>query len=405
MKLNLIFATATAVGLLMGSGAALAAGGNQTYLTQTGDGQSAVITQSGGSNNRVGSSGSPFVQENGAGSTGQNALTIDQNTASAGSGNLATGWQSGTKNNADIDQNGNNSSVNLTQLGAHNGDPSSATWFNDPGRGNQIVQDATASGSSVDLQQSNYIGADKGNIFNIGQGGSNNHVTATQTANSGQSSAAHNDLWIRQGTTAPDLWGWTNGTPFWTTAYGLSSSTITVHQDAGTLSGTNYAALGQGAGSGNAITASQTGASNNVDANQVGSGNIFQSQQNSADGNNGWNFVGGEAGWPSTGANPLVSSNGDWQPITQWGTGNQYYSVQSGTNLQAFGNQMGNYNFLSNTQSGDLNTLLSAQLGDSNTIYSTQSGDSNTTTVSQSLNGNTSVTSQNGTGNIATVSQ
>ena len=404
------FATATALGMLMASGVVYASGSNQTFLTQTGNSQAATITQSGGSNNKVGTSGSPFVQENGAGSYGHNVLVLDQNTASTGSGNSAAGYQSGALNDGKIDQEGYNSGVTLQQSGAYNGSSGSATWSNDPGHGNLILQDATANGSSVSLQQSNYIGADRGNIFNIGQGGSNDHVTATQTANSGAGNAARNDLWIRQGTTAPDLWSWTFGNAFSpaVTPYSLgslSNSSITVNQNAGGASGSNYAALGQGSGSGDAITVTQSGGDNSADVNQVGGSNTFQSQQYSADGNTGWNFVGGEAGWPDSSVNPLTGTAADFRPILQWGTGNQYYSFQSGTNLWAFSNQIGNYNFLSNTQSGSANKLFTSQTGDSNQIYSTQAGDSNLTTVSQNLNSNYSNTNQNGSNNIATVSQ
>lgn len=404
MKLRIVLATGTALGLMMSTGVVFAAGGNQTYLTQTGNDQDATIVQSGGSNNRVGSSGSPFLQQNGAGN-GNNVLTIDQNTANAGSGNVATGYQSGTDNSADIDQNGSNSSVNLTQSGALNGSVSSSTWSNNPGDGDHIVQDSTASYSTVNVQQSNYVGADRGSIINIGQGGYNNHVTATQTANSGQASAARNDLWIRQGTTQPDLWGWTFGNPFWTAAYAVSNSTITVNQNAGDLSGVNYATLGQGNGSGDVMNVTQSGASNSVDANQVGGSNTFNSQQYSTNGNAGWNFVGGESGWPDSSFNPLTGTNGDFRPITQWGDGNTYISYQSGSDLWAFGNQIGNYNYLNNTQTGTQNKLWTSQIGDLNSIYSTQAGDNNVTTVSQSLNSNLSSTSQNGSNNIATVTQ
>lgn len=395
--------------------AAFAAGSTSTYLTQTGNSQSAKIDQSGGTSDSVGSSGSAFIQENGAGS-GHNILVINQNSSSAGyselaniadfvhsgSGNRATGYQSGTANSAEIDQEGNNSSVNLQQTGANNG-PTNAGWFNNS-YGNLILQDKTANGSSVDLRQTTNQYAAKGNVFSIGQGGTGNVITATQTD--------RNDLWIRQGTTAPDLWGWTHGNPFDpantpNSLSALSNSTITVNQTVGgnNPSGANYAALGQGHGSYNKITVTQNGASNATDANQIGSGNIFSSNQTSTNANTSWNFVGGEAGWPGSNPDPLVSSNGDYQPITQTGTGNEYYSIQSGTNLWAFGSQTGNYNFLSSVQSGDGNSLYTKQDGDSNQIYSAQSGSTNNATVSQSHNSSFVNVSQSGASNMAAITQ
>lgn len=433
MKLKLVFSAATAVGLLWGTGAVYAAGGGSVYLSQTGNDQAATITQTGGTGDTVGGSGNPFLQENGTGSGG-NVLTINQNSlwtgselptapdgrlewtavdiVHTGSGNSVTGFQSGTANSAEIDQMGNNSSVALRQTGANNGavatpgDP--GFWFNGP-YGNLIFQDKTANGSTVDVTQTTYKTATKGAVFNIGQGGANNTTTVTQTA--------HNDIWIRQGSKGSDLWAWTHPDPFNpdNTPHSLgtlSNSTITVNQSIGGTnpSGVNYAAIGQGNGSGDSIAVTQTGASNNADVNQIGSNNTFSSTQSSSNANTDWNFVGGEAGWPSSGdllaaAAPVVAPNGDSQPITQIGNGNEYYSNQSGTNLWAFGSQIGNGNFLNNVQSGDQNALYTAQNGDYNTIYSVQDGSMNSVLVTQSHNTSYANLSQNGVSNIATVMQ
>lgn len=414
-RLLLASVSAVAVGF---ASAALAAGSTSTYLTQTGHGQHASIDQSGGTSDSVGSSGNRFLQQDGTG-TGGNILVIDQNSDAAdyselpniadfthsGSGNTANGYQSGTANSAEIDQEGNNSSVTLQQSGAHNGavgpGGSSGPWFNGS-YGNVILQDKTANGSVVTVTQTSDKNAAKGNVFSIGQGGIGNRITATQTD--------HNDLWIRQGTTAPDLWDWTHGDPFNpantpNSLSTLSGSTITVNQSVGRTTGTNYAALGQGHGSGDSITVNQTGASNSADVNQIGSGNIFNSSQTSSIYNTSENFVGGEAGWPGANPNALVSSNGDYQPITQNGTGNEYYSLQTGSNLWAFGSQTGNYNFLNSVQSGDQNSLYTRQSGDNNQIYSSQGGDSNTAMVSQAHNSSFVSVIQNGASNMAAITQ
>ncbi len=269
--------------------AALAAGSGSVYLTQTGNSQVVHIDQSGGTSDKVGSLGNSFLQENGTGSGG-NSLVINQNSGTnselpniagfvhAGSGNKITGFQSGTANSAEIDQEGNNSTVSLKQTGANNGavgpGGSGGPWFNGS-YGNVILQDRTASGSKIDLTQTSYKYAPKAAVFSIGQGGTNNKITGTQTA--------HADLWIRQGATGPDLWSWTHGDPFdpANTPHSLAAltgSTITVNQSIGGTNptGVNYAALGQGYGNGDVMTVKQTGASNSVDANQIGSSNIFE---------------------------------------------------------------------------------------------------------------------------------
>jgi hypothetical protein len=430
MKLKLVFATATAVGLLMGSGVVLAApGGGSVYLSQTGNDQNAEIDQTSGNGDKVGTSvGSPFIQENYNG-TGSNKLVINQNAwttsefanpaafSNPGSNNTTTGWQAGTENSAEIDQEGSNSTVSLQQTGAHNGWTGAGTsgdpWSNSP-YANAIVQDYTANYSSIDLKQTSTSATAKGNFFSVGQGGYNNKITATATSTSNNVNRPSNDLWIRQGTTAPESFPatWWGVNPFdpAVTSNSLSAvnnSKITVTQTGGGVDAINYAALGQGGGSTNQMTVTQTNGNNNLDANQIGGGNIFTSTQaNTGAGDysaNDWNFVGGEGGWPAGYDNPFAS--GDPGPIMQIGTGNEYNSIQSGMNLWAFGSQIGNYNFLSSTQTGNLDVLYTAQNGNNNEIYSIQDGTSNTETVSQSHNLSYSNVNQQGTGNNASILQ
>ncbi|HVX56816.1 MAG TPA: hypothetical protein VHA37_03725, partial [Candidatus Saccharimonadales bacterium] len=407
---RLLLTSVSVIGISFAS-AALAAGGGSVYLTQTGDQQIATIDQSYGSGDQVGSSGSPFLQQNGSG-TGSNVLRINQNAAtnselpnlpsfgSAGSGNSATGYQSGTSNTAEIDQEGNNSSVHLEQSGAHNGwtgpGVSGDPWYNSP-FANIIVQDPTASYSSIDVRQTSDANAVKGNFFSIGQGGFNNHVTVNEVqASSGDD---RNDLWIRQGTSAPDLW-WAG----FSAPSGLSNSTINVTQSIGPGGHVNYAALAQGNGSGNQMVVGQYNGYNNVDAQQIGSGNYFNSTQINT--GTGWNFVGGEQGFPDTPfVNPLTSSNVDYRPILQSGTGNSYTSYQYGTDLWAFGSQVGNYNFLNSVQTGNNNSLFTSQLGDYNQIYASQSDSFNTAIVMQNNSSSLTSVTQSGSNNMATITQ
>jgi hypothetical protein len=441
MKTRLALLSATTAALLMTTAVAYA-DNNKLYLIQTGDTQTATITQSGGSGNSVGTSTSAYQQVNGGG-TGGNKLVVNQNSISnywstsplseltgatmpnttnhhghlpllsdyigvgyGWGGNSVTGYQSGTNNNAEIDQGGKYSSVNLVQVGNNNGRVA-PNWFNST-FGNLILQDWTAYQSSVSLTQ---VSAASGNTFSIGQGGYGNSLTANQTG--------ANSLWVRQGTGAPDLWTWPMANsdffnPDGTTSYGpgnLSNSSITVTQNMRTEQNpayANYVAVGQGGGGANTITIGQYGGKNVADADQLGSGNTFDSKQYSADNNSGQNFVGGEAGWPTGDPSPLhllATFQGDYRPITQLGDNNKYYSVQSGSNLWAFGEQIGNGNFLQNTQSGDTQKLFSIQLGDANEIYSVQAGGNNLTLVSQVGSSNVSISTQNGSFNTATISQ
>ncbi len=410
---RLLLASASVFAIGFGSAAVAAGGGGAVHLSQSGNSQSAQIDQSGGSANSVGSSGSPFVQQNGAGS-GSNVLVINQNSSAnsqlsniesfmaEGSNNSVTGFQSGTNNSAEIDQGGSYSSVHLEQTGNGNGPPDS-NWFNES-FGNLILQDQTTNGSSVSLIQTNKVNATNANVFSIGQGGTSNTIAATQTGN--------NMLWIRQGTEAPDLWGWTWGNPFDpaetpNSLAALAHSSIIITQTVGGSDPAqkNYAALGQGYGSNNQIVVTQTGGSNSVDVNQIGSGNIFTSSQTSSNGNANWNFVGGEAGWPNSDPFPLSEQAGDYRPIAQIGTGNEYHSVQSGMSQLAFGNQLGDYNYLSTTQSGEGNSLYTTQAGNNNDIFSVQDGTTNTALVTQNNNASLTNLVQDGTNNSAVVAQ
>jgi hypothetical protein len=416
----------TVSGLALGVGATAAlAGSSSTFLTQTGNSQSATIDQSGAISGKVGYNAAyPLLQQNldpnatpAQNGTGSNVISITQQ----GTGNAVYGeWlngvvtensadyyaQSGTSNRANIQQLGNNSTVNLQQTGALNG-PNNIQgvhgyWSNDVD-GGSIVQDATSSGSTVNLTQTNSSSAVFGNAFNIGQGGTNNLITATQTGD--------NLLWVRQGTSSPDVW-WAPMTPV---AGALSNSTITVNQNGGyvvppPITGvgnyTNYAALAQGNGSGSSITVTQLGDANSADVNQSDSSNIFSSDQVSFSGNTSWNYVGGEGGWP-----------GDSLPITQTGNSNYVSTYQNGFSNASFGSQTG-ASWLTSSQTGSNNSLNFTQsggatlnntqssLGGANTVVSTQT--SGSATITQTDTDGTaanSITNTQAGGSSATLSQ
>ena len=373
MKLKVTLTTATALGLIMTASAY--AGGSSTYITQDGNSQSAAIDQSGSTSGAsVGTSGTPFLQDNGATGglsplgIGGNILTITQTGSDNEVGVDTQSFQSGTANRANIEQDGTGNSANLQQTGAHNG-PNGVQdvhgyWSNDADAGS-ILQNG--SGGTVNVTQTNAADAIYGNAFNIGQSGTGNTSTVNQTGD--------NLVWIRQGTSLPDIW-WGPLTPV---AGALSDSTIDVTQNGGHVpvtpgNWTNYAAVAQGNGTLNHITIGQTGSANSADVNQSGDGNIFSSTQVSPTLNMDWNYVGGEAGWPG----------GDG-PIVQTGNGNQYNNYQDGTNLLALGSQVGDSNYLTNFQYGDSNKLYSTQTGSAgDEIWNQQHGNDGTATYTQS---------------------
>jgi hypothetical protein len=354
---GLLLATASVVALGFGATAAMA-GGSSVYDSQDGTGQNAFIDQSSGTNDSVGGLGNPFIQNNGAG-TGGNSISITQVGSNNSFGKNMSSFQSGTDNRANVLQNGTNSDVELQQTGSNNGANNvyevHGYWYND-NDGGLIEQDSTTNHSSVSLSQNG-----NNNAFNIGQGGTGNSVSATQTGD--------NLLWIRQGTNSPDNW---DSSELAVTGP-ATNSTITVSQNGGYFDNTgnydNYAALSQGGGNRNQMTVTQFGNANSIDVNQSGSNNTLTSYQSGFG-----NFLGGEQGWP-------VPDGG--VPIVQSGSNNYVYNYQLGTSNMVFGSQIGNNNQVSSTQNGNYDTLYYTQTSSNNTISNTQGGSSNTVTIHQ----------------------
>ncbi len=381
-----LLTTVSAIALGISATAAMAAG-SSSYDTQEGTGQIANIDQSGGAYDQVGTAGTPFDQNNGASGTGGNTIQIIQTGSYNTFGVSAASLQSGTTNGAIINQAGYNSGVELQQTGTNNGaaaygftsgdtsNPGTALWWNSY-YGGIIAQDSTSNSSNVSLTQNG-----TSNIFDIGQGGVNNTVTATQIGGT-------NELYVRQGTTAFPVWYSPLDSSYET------NSTITVYQNGGGGGfNVNYAALAQGGGNANSMTVTQVGYANSADVNQSGSNNIFTSYQ----GGSG-NFVGGESGWP-------VGATFVSVPIAQTGTGNQYYNTQVGTNAIAMASQVGDFNYVSNYQSGDSNTISGSQNGTSNQVYSWQTGVSDTLTYTQNGSNNFVSNNQSGSGNSVMIKQ
>ncbi len=369
---KLLLTTVSAIALGVCATAAMASS-STTYDTQEGTGQIANIDQSGGNNDTVGTAGTPFDQNNGASGTGDNVISIVQTGSYNSFGVSAASFQSGTTNGAIINQAGYDSSVVLQQTGTNNG---SATlgyggadeqWSNST-YGGIIVQDNTSNASTVVLTQN---GSDS--IFDIAQGGANNLINATQIGT--------DQLYVRQGTYLAALAGFDSSYE--------TNSTIAVYQNGGgTNLSTNYASLAQGGGDSNQISVTQIGFALGADVNQNGSNNLFSSYQAGSG-----NMVGLTAGF------------GADTPITQSGTGNQYYNVQLGTNATANGSQNGTDNYVSNYQSGDSNVISGSQNGTNNQVYTSQTGTTDNLAYAQTGSNNFISNSQSGSGNHVTVHQ
>ena len=361
---KVLFSTVSVIAL--GFASAAFASGSTSYDTQEGTGQTATIDQTGGTNDVVGTSGTPFDQNNGSG-TGGNGISITQTGSYNSFGVSAASFQSGTTNAATIDQNGYNSGVVLQQTGTNNGSTAYNNWTNS-GSGGIIVQDNTSDTSSIVLTQN---GSDS--IFDIGQGGYNNLVNATQIGT--------DQLYVRQGTSMAAYGGF--GSSYET------NSTVTVYQSGGgTGYSTNYASLAQGGGDSNQISVTQIGFALGADVNQNGSNNLFSSYQAGS---------GNMVGLPAA----FVADT----PITQTGTGNQYYNVQLGTNSTANGSQLGTDNYVSNYQSGNADAISGSQNGTNNQVYTWQTGGTDTLAYTQTGSNNFVSNSQSGSGNSVTIHQ
>jgi hypothetical protein len=301
MKLNLILASTTALGLIVGCGHALA-DSNVIYLTQNGTSNTALITQSevlSAGGNIVGAVGN-VANQNGS----SNSIKAVQSTGST----LGTSW--GTFNyGADysvygipgtnapytlgLDQIGNFNNINVNQT-----------------RGviEQIQQSATSpyiNNTSNDLQVTQ--SADYGPVVLYG-GLYGNNVGSVHQVYTGTYGGDKNLVTISQSAT--------NAAPQFMHSNNVSSvdqsgtaNTVTITQ----VAGGNYIAGIAQAGSGNTFASTQYGINNLITkAYENGSGNTLTITQSGTDGSNG-NEV----------QQALLSGTGNNLSISQTGAGNK----------------------------------------------------------------------------------
>jgi hypothetical protein len=361
MQRKLLLATASV--LALGYASAALAGGSSSYTLQTGDNQSINVDQSLGNNNLVGTSATPFLQQNGDPSsalagTGGNFITINQ----AGDGNQVVGingyihpapalgaaGQSGTSNAARVQQDGTSGIVQLQQNGHYNG-----RAF---GYGGSINQSSTTYGSQAVVQEVGDY-----NDFAITQSGSSNP------------SAGHNRAQLTQGSYV----------------HPASHNLARIDQESGP-------------GAGQRLTSGQDGNYNNLHSIQIGlsTSNWLTSSQTGT----GVNFWQQNQIWNyQTGSNEQAN-------LTQNGYSLTIYNVQQGSNDNLnVTKQTGNDNTISNYQgAASSSNLVQVELqgGSYNNISSNQTGSGNVLDVqNQAGYGNWTVNWQSGSGNVATVTQ
>jgi hypothetical protein len=337
-KKHLLISTSIAAALFA---TAAYADSSTVYLNQQGDAETAAIDQS-GNGNYVGYAGQAFTQ-----SGSSNKLNVSQSGAGNTIGVYAPGYQAGSSNSAHATQAGVNSHIEIQQNGAANGVLANFGWTNST-EFDRLSQDASASGSGIVLYQNG-----NSNVFDVGQGGTSNTVSLTQTGMQGQA-------FVRQNENS-----------------GYHDSTVTVNQD--TSNSLNYANVNAQIGNYLTINIAQTGSLQGAGVDQFGTGSVFVSNQSGTG-----NLLGVDAG-------PYYGYGAD-NPVLQYGDYNQLYSYQSGSLNIANGSQIGNNLYLSNVQSGTGNSLLFTQQGSYNNAYNTQQG----------TNGAASIKQYGGSGNVVT---
>lgn len=419
MTLRIVLATATAAGVLVASaGAGLAAGTNEAYTKQAGDGNKLTIVQNyGAGSNRVGTTLVPILQQGdnnqftetqltGGGTSGLDHNVIDAGSQlgdgnkftssygqnGAGHNTISTMLQDGDNNNAKVGRNGGSNSLvtllkqdgsgnylTITQAGSGNivteavqlGDNNGfsavesrrgwGTYLSQSGTGNTIAQSyIEGSNNKTDYNAANPRAA---SVHDITQVGTGNGTTASIAKTLGSNG---NGIRVYQ-----------NG----------SSNDFNLQQGVNTASTQNFIVLTQ-TGDDNTATATQNGSYNRLNA--VQSGDLNTVVANVTGDNNGSGSF-GNAGASALAVSYALSSGDVFQ------TGDLHdveLTINGASNQFAF-DQFG----------GDDNTITATMGGNSNQAVAVQNGSGNTVTVSQAGGSNVATSLQVGAGNTNSISQ
>jgi hypothetical protein len=399
MKVKFVFATATAVGLLM-SGGAFAGGGNSAYITQDGSANSSSITQnSGAANGNQAGSSTDSMKQSGTG----NVLTIvqygDQGQIGAKSGSdhydlpgatspfdidyNGLDQQGSGKNSASLTQNGNSSFVGSVQQTSNGG-----------GTGGQLTTTQTGQNYINHITQlQDAYGAE--NIANVTESGSGNTIDRIDQYGHGYGSP------YKPNTITVNISGSNNGT---------------VDRDPGTPLTGFYGSIAYQAGAtqssliqnnydsslsnvyGNSINLTITGSYNQYGMTQKGTNNSSGLVTIGGDANDFGSYQAGDGNTITAGA-----INGSYNDSGIWQNGNtntaQMSVLNSGDNYNTLGiAQGGDSNYGHIMVDGSHNSAGVAEIGNSNFAEISQVGTYSQGTIV--LNGN-----DNGSGSLAGVAQ
>jgi Curlin associated repeat len=380
MKMKLAFATATALGLVMG--AAYAGSNNKSYIDQIGQGNEAFISQTGDNNQAGVDTTKQRIRQDGS----YNLLTIDQQSNLSGFTNQPDqrGAKAGTGPNG-IDQIGNRNELSITQNAgtvAEVQQTSTGASSTHVGTTNKATIEQDKSDSNVISQVlQTFLGAGAQNDVKINQSTTANGTTGNSVSKVSQTGAGNSiDIkqrvqWNAIGEIKQDGIG----------------NTFTVEQEHQFVGGTggNLVTLGDQKGNGNNASVSQFGAGNKVllvRQNSTGksSGNSAVIELKGA--NNGLGGLDGAAGLAGA-ASSSVDQIGGGNAVEYHvlnGNDNQFGFYQSGDGNKAVGIYInGSRNQLGVNQIGYNNKLtLGTVTGSDNNLGLVQWGSDNTATVS-----------------------
>jgi hypothetical protein len=353
MKYKILLSTATAIGLAMGT--AWAGSNNKAVVVQgvSGNGNSAAVTQNGGSNNTA-----KFIQDG----SGNNAVVTQAGNGNSAGDHLQSGPSSYDSSETArgynfISQHGNNNGLAITQT--QNG--------NFVARDGKVVQ--TGDRNSIDITQHGAASA----------GGRVN--TVLQTAGTGATSAT-NKLTVLQEGAVPGSYTPSISPSDYNYAYEL----ITKVEQINTGGAANELTLTQKGGvynRANTITSAyQNGADNQGTVTQVGRSNLLTSlSQTGAGGNRASVAVTGDRNGAGLLTKGAAAAGATTSTVTQTGTDNlvdytangndnQFGFYQDGQHNEAVNVQFnGSNNELGVYQRGVHNTLSLATINDSDNVF------------------------------------
>ncbi|MEX5562436.1 hypothetical protein SM764_03355 [Pseudophaeobacter sp. 1A16562] len=419
-RLKASFITTTALTLSFGTAAF--ADSNEAYLDQQDVGNSAIVDQSGGSNNKAGDSVRRMTQDGDTAVDGYNQLSITQSSSNneiglIGSGVSQTSGAQGstagyvTSNVATITQSGGGSNVIGELVQDHNGGP-----YN-PGNNGvpntlTVTQDGTSNTITTILQEGK---PNDRNTATITMSGTDDNIDVVEQKVSNDGSG-DNTLTITMNGTANGIGDFTDF------AYGSGAQAAHFRQFYATRTNANVIIGGTGnlvgtyqQGKNNDVgTLDVSGTDNQLGVSQDGNFNLVSVAAITGERNN----IGIRQIGDTNGASVTVSQNDNAFGVLQDGyTNSATVSVDgngngltsstpplAGSALAAASSDLSFQAGLFQQQGND-NTVLASVTGDNNLFGTLQWGNDNSITATVAGNNNQSAVAQLGSNNTASFSQ